>query len=57
MGIVGQIDGSEVFWSSGAWWLVGGQFLFLLLVLIIYFYQGRQMRKADLNESEPTERD
>jgi hypothetical protein len=41
------MSGSEIFWSSGTWWLIFGQFLFLILVLMIYFYQGRQERKAE----------
>jgi preprotein translocase subunit YajC len=42
-----EVTGSELFWASGTYWLILGQFLFLIVVLIIYFYQRQQEHKAE----------
>lgn len=44
------MTGPEIFWASGTWWLVLGQFLFLIVVLIIYFYQRQQEHKAEAQQ-------
>lgn len=36
------MTGSEIFWSSGTWLFFLGQGVVLLLVIALYFYQGRK---------------
>jgi hypothetical protein len=41
------VEGSALFWSSGAWLLPTGQLLVIVVALILYVYQGKQERKAE----------
>ena len=40
------MSGSQLFWSSGTWLLFVGQILAVLVILAVYFYQGKKEKEA-----------
>lgn len=45
-------DGSSLFWSSGTWLLFAAQIVALLLIFVLYRYQGRKQAHADARDGD-----